>query len=101
MNRDTSGPISACGFPDKHSTVCLHTGPSCVAIVDAVVEGYISLGTAVKQILITAKTAFGEGLNRFTTPVSNCLIDNSANISNILSHRYFFNIVARLTNWML
>lgn len=39
MTRDMAGGFSACGFPDKHSSVCLHTGPSSVAIVDAAVEG--------------------------------------------------------------
>lgn len=35
---------------------------------------YINSRIAIKQILITGKTAFGEGLNRFATPISNCLI---------------------------
>lgn len=74
MNRITSGPFSTCGFSDKH---CVHAHWSqlrgnCWLLLKAV--DYINLGTGVKQILITAETAFGEGLNRFTTPVSNCLI---------------------------
>lgn len=39
MNRDRAGPFPACGFPDKHSSVCLHPGPSCVAIVAAALAG--------------------------------------------------------------